>query len=76
MGLVDDIKNNALTTLSLSEAPEDYFSETSTFLEAMEANSSIEEAVFTQDFLSCAVGNQRRDIVSRYVFPLPDENFV
>jgi hypothetical protein len=64
MGIVDDIKNNAITTLHLSEAPEDYFTDTSSFVDAMAANTSIEDVVFDKDFLSCSVGMQRAQMVS------------
>jgi hypothetical protein len=64
MGIVDDIKNNAITTLHLSEAPEEYFTDTSAFVDAMAANTSIEEVIFDKDFLSCSMGMQRAQMVS------------
>jgi hypothetical protein len=64
MGIVDDIKNNAITTLHLSEAPEDYFTDTDAFVDAMAGNTSIEEVIFGKDFLSCSVGMQRAAMVS------------
>ncbi|KAL3917589.1 MAG: hypothetical protein SGILL_004643, partial [Bacillariaceae sp.] len=64
MGIVDDIKANEVGTLHLSEAPEDYFTETEVFCQAMGGNTSIEKVIFDKDFLACSVGNQRRDIVS------------
>jgi hypothetical protein len=64
MGIVDDIKNNSITTLHLSEAPEDYFADSSVFADAMAANISIEKVVFDKDFLSCAMGAERAQMVS------------
>ncbi|KAG7367456.1 hypothetical protein IV203_030127 [Nitzschia inconspicua] len=64
MAIVDDIRSNSISTLHLSEAPEDYFAEIKTFVDAMAANTSIEKVIFDKDFLSCAVGTERADIVS------------
>jgi hypothetical protein len=64
MGIIDDIKSNSITTLHLSEAPEEYFDDTGDFVDAISANTSITHIIFDKDFLSCAMGKQRADIVS------------
>lgn len=64
MGIIEDIKANAISTLHLSEAPEDYFVDTNAFVDAMAANTSIEKAIFDKDFLACSVGMQRAQMVS------------
>jgi hypothetical protein len=64
MAIVDQIKNNEITTLHLSEPPEDYFDDCSAFASAMEANTSITKVIFDKEFLSCAIGKERAVIVS------------
>jgi hypothetical protein len=64
MAIVDQIKNNEITTLHLSEPPEDYFDDCGAFASAMAENTSITNVIFDKDFLSCAIGKERAEIVS------------
>ena len=64
MAIIDEIKNNEVTTLHLSGAPEDYFDDSGAFATAMAANTSITKVIFDKEFLSCAIGKERAEIVS------------
>lgn len=66
MTLVDDIKNNSIEVLHLTEVPKDSFggADTKEFCEAMSTNTSIKKVIFEKDFLSCAKGDDRANIVS------------
>jgi hypothetical protein len=64
MGIVDDIKSNSIEELHLSNPPVDYFGTTEEFADAMKENTSIKTVIFDNDFLACAKGDDRAQIVS------------
>jgi len=64
MGILDDIKANAVTELHLSNDPDDYFTTSKDFADAMAENTSIKEVIFDGEFLACSKGDDRATIVS------------
>lgn len=62
--ILDDIKNNAIEELHLSNVPEDYFGTAEEFADAMKVNTSIQTVIFDQDFLGCTAAKERAIIVS------------
>lgn len=64
MGIVDEIKSNAISTLHLTDDPDEYFADTNAFADAMAANTSIENVILEKHFLSCSVGAKRAQMVS------------
>ena len=61
--IIDQIKNNKVSVLALSESPEDYFGDTKEFLDALSKNTSIHTVEFTKDFIGCFFGKERVAVV-------------
>jgi hypothetical protein len=64
MGIIDDIKNNSIEELHLTNDPDDYFDEANDFADAMKENTSIKTVIFDADFLGSTVAKERAVIVS------------
>ena len=62
--LLDEISNNKIETLHLTEDPEEYFTNPKEFAAAMEQNTSIKKVFFEKDFIACLKGNERAIVVS------------
>ena len=65
MTILDQIKSNEITSLHLSNDPEDYFDETKVLITALESNTSLEEIIFDKDFIACVYGNERGHLLEQ-----------
>jgi hypothetical protein len=64
MGILEDIKGNLIEELHLSNSPEDYFESPDELADAMKDNTSVKEAIFDGDFLTCLKPEDRAIVVS------------
>jgi hypothetical protein len=64
MSILDDIKNNSIDELHLSNLPEDYFGTAAEFEAAMKDNTSIKTVILDGDFLVCLKAEDRAIVVS------------
>ena len=65
MTILDEISNNEITKLHLSNVPEEYFDETKVLIAALESNTSLEEVVFEKDFIACVYGSERAHLLDQ-----------
>jgi hypothetical protein len=64
MTLLAKIQGNDITDLRISEDPDEVFDHVTSFLDAMESNTSIETVKFDKDFIGCLRHDDRSDLLN------------